>query len=110
MAKTLHPWTWRRLGLAGGLALPILLPLGSAKAGPPAGPIFRAQATQPQPQPVKPEPVSTTPPTQVAPVTATPIPPPAGVHAADGAVRLSGEYTLAECIQIALQQQPAVNA
>src|SRR5436309_3079858 len=68
MAKTLHPWTWRRLGLAGGLTLPILLPLGSAKAGPPAGPIFRAQATQPQPQPqpVKPEPVSTTPPTQVA--------------------------------------------
>src|SRR4051794_35650638 len=93
MATKQHPWTWRRLGLTGGLALPILLPLGSAMGQPP-GPIISVQAA---PDATRPTPVQSIPaPTLSAPTDSVP----AAAH----------PYTLAECIQIALQQQPAVNA
>lgn len=94
MTKKQQLWTWRRLGLAGGLALPILMPLGSA-LGQSRGPILSVQAS----------PDATSRPTAVQ-----TIPAPALAATTDSAAATAHPYTLAECIQIALQQQPAVNA
>src|SRR5437762_2100591 len=85
MSKILHLWTWHRIRVAGGLALPLLLPLSGLAAGQlPAAPAPVLLINQ-------------EPPTQQSPATTAPE---AAAHA----------YSLAECIQTALQQQPAVNA
>src|SRR5207249_4720114 len=90
MAKNIQQRRWPQLRVLGSLALPLLLPLGTA-LGAEQRPVQAVPAlisAQPALPAVTPSPNGDTTITQVAAPT----------------------YTLADCIQIALSRQPAMNA
>src|SRR5437870_11620164 len=95
MATSLHTWYWHRVRVVGSLVLPLLVPLGHTACAA--------------------EPLRLAGPALIAPGQGQPPALALGSAGVEGTSSATAQpaghpYTLAECIQVALQQQPAMNA